>query len=529
MFDRLSNAIISRVGRIAAQPSVQVSLMTPAGPTFQRHQKRSTPHHANMGHAQQADAWLRQMHQAHEASRQQRYAEYREMADEEGIYYRALRRWQEMVFAPQSQAAKTPTGSRASYILHVDDGARPEVKRLLAADQTRLNTHTLVRGLLEEGRWVGDGIVELMADKTGFLGVRPHAAEHMRVMISAQGNYYELRESGHSWRRVHPFFVLHYAPDRPLNSHYGRSMWHSGRSTRRKAEAILDVIMLQVLQEGQGGESILWPFNYQTPADIAEFIENIEDNLDDQVWFDAQGTMVKRPVELLRMIPKIIPFKPSTTGKGPSFHQRRAPSIEACLKVFEALERHKFIDVGTPPILLGHEKDINGKNSAEVQGKVYAQQIIEGQQDCAELMADLHLRSLMLEGITPKDGEWHIEMKPPTAFDEQLRADVAFSRARATAQYVIAGVPLVLALQHGAGLSKMDAERIADDTSKEKALEGVLPRIAEQGDLEDLDSEARALMGEIFDTGQEGVKVNPAPRANLPENRLPEGMLSGEQ
>lgn len=521
MFDRLSAAITSRVARIASQPSVQVSLMTPAGPAFQTKQKRSS-HHASLSHAQQADAWLRQMHQAHEATRMQRYAEYREMADEEGIYYRALRRWQEMVFSPQSQAAKTPTGSRASYILHVDDGARPEVKRLLAADQARFNTHTLIRGLLEEGRWVGDGVVELKADKTGFLGVQPHPAEHMRVMLSEQGNYYELRKSGHSWRSVHPFFILHYAPDRPLNSHYGRSMWHSGRSTRRKAEAILDVIMLQVLQEGQGGESILWPFNYQSPNEVETFIETIEDTLDDQVWFDAQGSLVKRPVELLRMIPKIIPFKPSTTGKGPSFHQRRPPSIEACLKVFDALERHKFIDVGTPPILLGHEKDINGKNSAEVQGKVYAQQIIEGQQDGAELMADLHLRSQMLEGIPPADGEWHIEMKPPTAFDEQLRAEVALSRAKATAQYIFAGVPLVLALQHGAGLSKMDAEQIAEDTSKVKALEGELPRIINQG-LGDLDSEGREILS-TFETGAEGVQVNPAPRAVLPGNRPPEGV-----
>lgn len=395
----------------------------------------------------------------YEQTRPQRYVDFREMAEEVPELDRGLLVKRDFVFASASQGEHT-------HELTFGARCRPDLQRVLEQARQDLPSDWAPE-VYEEGHRLGDSATELLLTDRGIVGQRYIAPEEMRVEeedgVLARYWYTPLA-SGTEGRPLHPFQVLHFAPNKRRGSRYGRSDWAAARGLRRMEEAIQSVLIMLALKKATGSERIFWPFVQGTSQDsMWQHIREVEAELE-EFHFDYSGELKKRIAAQLETIPKFIPYLFDREGKvpAPQLVESQAADLVQLLQVIQHFQERYFIVTGTPAALVGMERNVNARSTLVEQGVHFALTVRRDQWDMVKLLTDYYTRCALAAGIVPVEDEFAVSMLPPSSLDEARRAETTKIRSEATANLVTAGVPLRDALVEAFGLSEQRADEIAE-------------------------------------------------------------------
>jgi hypothetical protein len=417
----------------------------------------------------------------YEQSRPQRYAEYREIADEVPELWRGLNVLHSFIFSGFE------VGDRLrSFALSMAKDARPEVRRAVADAEMRLDLHRKIRKKTLEGLWLGDHFDEIVFDTSSAQRLRFMQPERVMAIGDDRGgiDYFLYRGQGVTVRDgtpLHPFQVWAYNPDAPDGSRYGRSLFVAGRRRRRLHEAVLDILGVLAIKKAKGDERILWPFSGEAQDDeIWGFVHQVQAELD-EVYFDDAGDMRRRAAAQVDFAPSVVPYRViDNTTVRPEIVQTSAADLGQLVTVSEHLQQMYFICLGVPASFVGLDRDSRAKATAGVQGLAFALQVAARQREAAELVADVLDRCLLVAGYVPEPGEVAVSMARPAQFDEQIRAEVVNSRATAAASLVTAGFPVLFVAKYALGLSEEDATQIAEAARVQAQAQGI-PVAGESG------------------------------------------------
>lgn len=448
--ERLLSAKPERVAtvNVGRGPRVPVDQTTGANPSARR--------------SLRASSLASLMWDPYEQGRPARYLDFREMAEEVPELDRALMVKRDFVFAGEAEG-----NSGHSHDMTFGARARPELRRVLEQARADLPV-SWSSEVYHEGHWLGDSATELLgADgKAGFVGERYIPPESFRIEQS-EGypiRYWYTPQQGDSEARpLHPFFVLHFAPNRRRGSHYGRSDWAAARGLRRSEEAIQSLLVMLALKKASGEEKVLWPFARGTSLDeMWQHIRSIEAEIED-FHFDYSGELKKKVAAQLETVPKFIPWLWDKDGASPppTFVQSKAADLLQLLQVIQHFQERYFIVTGTPAALVGLERNVNARSTLVEQGVHFALTVRKDQKDVVALLTDYYTRAALAAGIVPQPDEFAVSMAPPSSLDEGRRAEVAKLRSETVANLVTAGMSLRDALIEGYAMAEARADDIA--------------------------------------------------------------------
>jgi len=426
----------------------------------------------------------------YEQSRLRRYQEYREMLEEVPELERSLKVLRDFIFSGASEDNRKPK----SFNLTFGQGARSALKALVDRAVTVHGLHTWVEEVMFEGLHLGDSMTEIVYEGDTFalkslLYLRPDTTS---VWTDEQGrgattlyvvNSTDDAFSGES-RLLHPFQIVHYAPDRLRGNSYGRSTFASLRKNRRNSDAIGDVMVMLALRKAAGDEKIFWPF----PGEMAEeplwdFIEKIRTALDANYHFDGEGDLRKRAVADLETEPGVVPYRiiPESNAKPEVIHGPEA-KLEQLIAALQHLQEVYPIGTTVPPSFMGIERNVNSKATVEHEGKAFSLTIARKQRDAAGLAVEVLNRSLLVAGVIPESEEYEISLPRPAQFDEELRAEVIRLRATAAGLLMQSGFPLDFVARWALGLGIEEAEAVLEQSGLVKRIDGRKPGKSGNGD-----------------------------------------------
>lgn len=395
-----------------------------------------------------------------EQGREARYREYREICDEVPELWRAVCVLRDFVFSGCAQGQ--------SFVQTIAKDARPEVKRIAARVPDRLGLHSWLRQTVLEGLILGDDFTRMVFDQAQAVSLRGLQVERTMALGDEYGSidgylYRPMRGTARVDLALHPFEVIHYAPDRPKRSRYGRSLFVSGRKLRRQHDATLDILGVLTIKKAKGDERILWPFSGEATEDeIWKHVHAVQAELDD-LYFDDAGEMKRRAAAQLDFAPAVVPYRviDQATAK-PEVVQTSAADLVQLVRVLEHLQQRYFITTGVPAAFAGLDRDTRAKASLGEQGLAFSLQVSNRQTDGVDLVADAHLRAMLVEGVVPEPGEVEVSIPRPAQFDEAQRAAVVKDRAAAASQLLAAGLPVRFVGVHTLGLSEEEATKLAE-------------------------------------------------------------------
>lgn len=407
----------------------------------------------------------------YEQSRPQRYTDYREIMDEVPELDRGLLVKRDFVFSGAAQGMH-------SHELTYGARVRPELQRVL--EQARADLpKDWAQEVYQEGHSLGDSPTELLFADQGLVGQRYIPPEEFRVEDGDSGirYWYTPSTSGGDARLMHPFQVLHFAPNKRRGSRYGRSDWAAARGLRRMEEAVQSLMVMMALKKASGEEKVLWPFHRNTGADeMWQHIREIQAEMED-FHFDWNGELKKRIAAQLETVPKFLPYLYDHEGKvpAPQFVQSKAADLLQLLEVCRHFQERYFVVTGTPAALVGMERNVNARSTLVEQGVHFALTVRRDQWDVVALLTDYYTRAALAAGIVPQEGEFAVSMEPPSSLDETRRAETNKLRADTVAALVTAGMPLTDALVEGYGLTEQRAEEIGAGTISSSIVSQVAP------------------------------------------------------
>lgn len=400
-----------------------------------------------------------------EQSRLQRCRDYREIVEEVPELSRALEVYVDLIFGDSE---------RTFEIVYADE-TRPEVMRVIDETTRSLMLQREIKKIIHEGLWLGDSFTELIyADEPlRLVGERAWRPELVRVIQGPDGflDGYEIRaDTRNEAERLIPFQMVHYAPSSVRGARYGRSLFHSARYLRRHHDVFSDVMAMLCLKKASGDTFFLWPMpdNLDEQA-VQDSIRELQNSVDTETFFEADGTLRRRAAAQLDTVPKTLPYRVMVDEQGqvagdvkPTVVETKPADLKQMVEVLEYLQDRFFIATGVPKALVGLERDVNARATLEVQGLHFAISVRARQREAAEILVDIFTRALLVEGVTPIEGEYIIRMPETSAFDEQIKAVVFREKASGVLSMVQAGVPLRQALAEGFGYDDETLDEIAE-------------------------------------------------------------------
>jgi len=360
----------------------------------------------------------------------QRYRDYRE-ADES---------FPELVRARAVLIDSVFGASGESFIVDMTN-ARPETRRVIDTVRSQLALDEWIKRFIDEGKWLGDAYAKLILDDDPMrlTGLQSFAPERVRPMVDGDSElltHYEIfkrtnavLESEH----VDLFKMLHYAPQRPLGVHHGRSIMHSVRGLIRRHEAIDDVTITLVLRKASGQLYFMTPFPQgMDDADVQDQIDNAIDSLDRDVSFDSSGNLSRHAATQLDSVPNIWPYRfIEGVDTKPEIFESRPANLERLIVSLQHYQERAVIGTGVPPALVGIERNVNARATLEMQASYFSTTTRNAQNDASAILTAIIWRALFVEGIIAEPGEFEIQMPEPSNFDESLNAETDERKARA--------------------------------------------------------------------------------------------------
>ena len=406
-----------------------------------------------------------------ERSRRQRYLDYREMKVEVPELHRSLAVLIDFIFG-----GELDSNDPQSFDVHFAEGARDEVKLVVDQVISDLDLQRTIRAIVTEGVWLGDSFTELVYTDRALVGQLPLLPEgvtvmeifgfvlHYLVTIGSSTTALALGTSLANARNLHPYQVLHYAPDRPRGSRYGESIWLSARKRWRTAEAVEDVLGLMALVNPRGRRTVLWPFpDDQAEDEIWAWLREIEVQTEDDLVFDVDGNVQRKVVPQLETADRNLPFKVyegMENQSQPTIHQGVAAPLEQLIRVLEFFQDSYFIAGGTPAALAGMERNVNAKSTLVVQMTAFALSVRNRQSQAAMLTVDIITRGLLAADIIPEKDEFSIELAAPTQFNELSKAEILKTKSEAAKNLAAAGFSAPFIAKVALGID--DEDELAD-------------------------------------------------------------------
>jgi hypothetical protein len=214
--------------------------------------------------------------------------------------------------------------------------------------------------------------------------------------------------------------IVHWARNRKANHRYGTSLLESARRVWTRDEAAQDVTTLLTILRAVARKSVAYPVPSLASADdIDTWREKLQQGNFYNDMVDADGTIARRLLARTQMDDLIYPYQ---GDKAPSFHDEPAADLRILIALLQHYQEKYFVATGTPAGLACLERSVNASSTLEQQGLYFVKMIQEKQVAINTEWVQICDRALIARGITPRTGEYFLNLPTVRRFDAESQA-----------------------------------------------------------------------------------------------------------